>query len=723
MAAANASNQNDRQTVWHRKLLYWIYRNIFWVLLSLLAAILIGVWAFYALDYSYKTISQGIFILPDDIGRIYYPEHLLLFSESSPLQVNFTREPTQPLSVTLHFPNSIQAQVSPTMTNRMIVLNVAPNQTITNTIILLQNAGLWNGLRGKDEKIQVTITDEEGNKQEPLREFTIRLEGRQNAIWRQFVASTVNQNSPFILAGIALIALTRVYLDYQEKRHKEHREKVQALISDLRRFWRAGNLNEAIQTWQSLKDEPFTDASLKQLASICEAMLQLLNQSQDDGVHVKSKIEQVTDSYYPELAGILTYVAQAHYNNNRNRALDGWFKKLQADFRWQVINDTTQSDALWRALRRLDPSDFQGWRLEPDDDNVTGADRLAGTDLATILGLCTPMAHINAENEPKTLTTAYYWSNQVVWLRDVSVSHVIYGVPGCGRTALGLQLCELRRPESESTLFSLYVRTRPDVPQLKKNMAYFLLEYLGKKPLLALGFNDAIRRQCLRLLNSEIAPDFILGRFANYRTNPDQWLEGANSEQKPIWKMAGLTQLDLLSSAMSEIALEERPLDHESWLRGWLQCVQAWGLRGLHLVVDATAEDNIEAVITKFHQELFHWGHVGLIVTLLLPVPEADLDALSQQLRRLNISHQHLAWSSEELMRMVEHRITKICQVEDATVRWTKCFDREETMHHFITAAAGNPQRLVKLWHECLRQLENSTFITSAVVEQAQNNL
>ena len=701
--------------------------------LTIIVPLLIGgfllFWLYLSLWQTHQAISRRTILLPDEAGTITYPDYLLLFSPPSPLFIDWS-DPTSINEISLEFTKTVRVTASNVVTDVVPTkFNFAPSESSFSTRLLLENVGA----ELKEQEVTIVVQVNKGN----IVTLTPTLEGVSWAKTRQFVTGTINEKSPLILGALALVAFFRIILDYQDRWRKEQEDKervskatTKALVSDLCKFWREGNLKDAEKIWQALLSDSATqmriEPGIQQLAYTTEKLLK----GQDDATTIRQLVDENGDSLLPELTGVLIYVGNVR-RRNPQFLLPSDFMELKAFFPWKKLTDGTQRGDLWRILKALDPSDFQNWTLNyPSDIDLPYPDPLHQTGLFDVCNERNPLRYINAQDEQSTLFRVYaYWGkhpNQPIqeWLSKTTASSVVYGVPGCGRTALALALChQYRTAPRLYRFYPLYLHSQPHLPEIKKGVARYLLDYIGQKPTLALDFSEAVRVQFVCLLRQGLTQAELKAQIEKYRSQTDEWLADATDDQRSIWQEAGITQLELLYETLNKVEADDRSFEHETWVNALVQCVQAWGFSGIRLVVDSILIDNPEEVISDLQRWLFPWYHSGMIVTLFLPVAETEINKVQQKLRWLHIPELHFSWSSEELKALVEHRITKVCQVDDASVRREQCFDQEGTYNEFINAAAGKPQKLVELWNECLRQLGEAPKITRDIVRQASNRL
>lgn len=741
MAAASEDGLDENQTTWHKKLYGSMRKNILGILF-VLALTLIGGWVFSNLDFAYKTISQGVFILPDDIGRIYYPEHLLLFSEPAVLQVDFTQKTVDPLTVIVHFPDSIQAQVSPTMTSRIITLTVAANETITTTKIALQNAGTWTGwwdeLTSSNDLVKVEGINGGGAITMEPETFNITLEGRYKGAIRQFLSSTVNQNSPLILASVGLIALTRVYLDYQDRQRKEREEeekkrqnieRANREIEVIRTLFCQVKVQEAKHHWKQFQDSSLRDYVLPEIKEQVENLLQITdgkwitNRQRYEEIKPQIKIEG--DHWLSARAGAV--IAAYREKLNTPQLSERVYAPLRTDFPIHKLHDVGLRDQFWRLRHQLEVLDLQPWRPTIIRNLVDRPvdDPLSKIPLRLFLGHRNPLLYSKAEADQRMLFEEYkgFWSkpyskdqSMVQWLALLPVNYVLYGNPGCGFTSMAYALHGLFGVQSEiQQSFFMVHFSESNLNQLKIAIANELLTYICNKPTLFLNINDAVRNLCAYLLIHTLGIERVRVVISETLAQK-KWLEGTTDDQKLIWDQVSNTQLELFSNAIDEANRLNMPANDREWLHSVLSCVRGWGFRGVKIVVECPQSEQ-DLLQTWLHSEWFRWESSGFVITLFVHMERRRSSTIKKMLQDFDVAGAELSWQPEDLMAMVTHRFQVVCQKDVL-----ECFDSPDTFATFIKQSSGSPQNLIRLWHRCLSNMNEGDFrITSNILKKAGN--
>ncbi len=608
---------------------------------------------------------------------VTYPRYLLLGKEPAALvvglRVGATAVFTPPLTVTLDTPPSIA--ISGTVRGRHVFEegNGAPAEFwLANTAIL--------ALR---QRQTISLTH---SRSPTLTLLTVAVEAPGTAVWREFIVGTVSDKSPLLLALAAILPIAALILQYvqkQEELESARREKQSAedkmllaeQVETLRRYLIETNRAGIQRVWTQINQSRSIKSLPPQDYNWLEQLVQFSLEGQQPDTQT---FDEIAREWPAEAAGAFLC---AGTNNKTLYDQIPLAKVTNPSLRNRLIE--TQRDRL----------PLQDWPpdISPPPDAVARSP-LEKTPLLSILKK-DPLLHSRAEDELSSLFgLGAFWMEHPLYARIAiaTQSQVVVGARGSGRTALARALCYYEPQEKHHYWVYLSVlATQPAVvSDLRPALAEHLLQYTLSKPTLLSNLPDAALKLLGRLLAQALSPSFVLAKIER-AIHRGGWYKPAEDHQKENWRAVGETQLQLLARGIEAYA----QLSAAQWPRAYVECLTALGFRGLRLALDVAGR---HAETYALLNELLLWQQAGAQMTIFLP--QESLAVWQQQDADRQVLE--LAWSAEQLQKLLEHRFRKLAQRDLAQV-----FHHEETEAAFVQAAK-TPRGMYILWTTILQTVQ-----------------
>jgi len=686
-----------------------------------------------------------------------YPQTALLDAGDNALLLTFVRTDSQPIAARdivvtiepkggLTFPNAVD------VSNRMVAISLGPGRPTTMSIPLI-NDGRFRGLHNR--KATITVTPNTGD----ALSLTVTIEGQRGMALRRFVNSTVDQTSPLIfLLLLALPALATLGQKVVDARFadlkKRRRQEFEELTKEFRGLLRVGSIDAAKGKLDKMTTHAYA-AQAKDVTNLGEKLVKLAKlerpspeaeatpparngavktergtpspppttepgQSPAPSPQTAATTSQPADIFMPIIdAGRLWPEELAAAFLSADQALDSPRLNPQASDGSDV---EAKSIALARAADDLrhNPLTLKDKNLQDKLDAAlvkrtmhshaqsTGNLATASGGLRTLAG---PFLNSRAEygeeadflfQEDGAFMGPGVWQGQ---LRYIQRSVIYTCMPGSGRTTLALAVSRRRDLfPLDLWLVPLKYKLQPD--DVKRLALEALYAQVCASP------------ACLELLNANqrrILADLLLSTLSYSRTlflleeaQKQTLLQPEAAAVKPDARSMSL-QLQRLKRALQERAqsAQQAPAGlRELWdevvrLIGEFQ--ELLGLPHLLFIYDAPSDGGQD--LSLLWRQLDTWHAIGARFLIFVPESVRDLPD--------HIEKRPLAWSREDLKKLIDHR----CRAYEKRInfepeftgqdRVSMHFDDSQSIQALLDACRYeedsdeySPHTLAELWRE-----------------------
>jgi|CXWK01.1.fsa_nt_gi hypothetical protein len=689
-------------------------RRILTVAGIIIVALLLGWWILA----SYANAARSSYGIASDIKgavqlELLYPKTLLI-DQQHELTIRFTtsQELTKPLEVALTLPPGIRATETPSDTlsaDTTILFNV--NEKGGQQSIPITNAGTRSGWRAETQTI--TVTSSLGHQFAPAPSVTIEGAGRGAA--RLTLTSTLDRNTPLLLAIAGLVALGTLLVNvYFQKRdderddqrlakekrddEQERRQQLQTVSDAFCRCLREGDLSSAKRYHGQLKSlQSQTSADLSLDYDLLQRILDYAggNFLNDPNPRNQLRSDLANNEYLAELAGALILAAPVDDKSLSNLQQEE-ARRIYLELSPERLSDAGQRQVYQNTLHRLFGMRLQAVRLDipcpnPPPDPV-------------------PKTHLcpaeRAQDECGLLSESgrqLFWDKNPEYgpiLECTSGTVVVYSEPGSGRSALARHGLEHFTGEN---WFAVLIGGDTAQATIRQRMAAALLHYVGHKATLLLSLTDNAQRTLLaNLLVEELGRDEVDACLAGF-IHERPWMsesQSGNEQHRALWPKVGCWELELLRQAVAQA--DGRRRTDLAWFRAFGQWASWLKFKGIHVILDS---DGWGLTSDSLRADLQCWQEAGLAVTLLLP--RRSLLGLSNIPSSLNV--QELTWKETELKELLDHRSRKL-GFGSISQYFTK-----EALAAFLAAEPATPRQMGRVW----RQLLTSNPATGRFEEKA----
>lgn len=311
----------------------------------------------------------------------------------------------------------------------------------------------------------------------------------------------------------------------------------------------------------------------------------------------------------------------------------------------------------------------------------------------------------------------WFWREHPAYntIKLSSKSALIYGEPGCGRTALALGLT--RYAEGEERVLGCLHSRPATLSDAQRNLTWELLRFLRWRSTWLTKLTQEDRDLLALVVANSLDVRCVLSALSTFE--PDQFI--SDDANKEIWKEQAITELRLLKQAIEQIR-EKHPLPPAQWFEALSQCTRKMGFQRLRIALDLTAEQ----------YETWHTAHLWQILAAL----PSNLETLVQlivlvpgQAKNFNVGAvgmdiQELEWGSSLdnheplLVQMLRHRLMqRISNSDETTITQ---FVPEGIQRELCKVAHYNPRRLARLWQRIATTNPDAKRVTPEMVQNAE---
>ncbi len=656
---------------------------------------------------------------PVDAGGIWvtfrYPRHLFLDGAAGELRINAWRNDTasvssQPLTVTLRFPAGIQVAsetISININDEVAILSLPLSKEPSAQIILqLTNGGTV--LNPRDLTIQIV-----SNLDHIFVPLSIHIESPRSAAWRIFWTEVVSDKGPIAAVTTALLSVITIFLQYFQRQQEQQRLEARRLIQEVRnslvkadcrgveRAWNAMQIQGVISTLSEDEVEPLRDLVDLALAP--------------KGASLNDEIKKLVQTY--EDSPWCNDLCGAFLCYSRVRSVDKDFKDLLLKLPVDKISDDELREkvvALWKKSR-VEYQDRKPSLSYKDEEKKISEEKrdLQKTAIGTQLSE-EPLLREKAEDEGATLFEKKgFWPKHSIYegvMQKIKADglkvHIIYGQPGCGRTALAKAVMDSLWADAK--FFPLYhaAGTNTSSAKLKMEMVQNLLKYICDKPTLLVYASEIQIQSMAMVLCQKLGVREVLGVLDEAKNNYK-----AEGQNPVAWSSLAQSRLALLQQAVKDTDCKTDFNDME-FLEDMARCFRTFRFEGFYFVLDFTADDTLMPSIKDMVTWLPSWqrykiGAILLIDQVSYKLLEDTLIAFAPQL---------LSWSAEDLQAMVSHRFEKLAKEPNV--------NRFLELENFCAECEPKtPRQAIRLWKRARLVAGNAGQIEQEHLRRAQEQL
>jgi hypothetical protein len=279
--------------------------------------------------------------------------------------------------------------------------------------------------------------------------------------------------------------------------------------------------------------------------------------------------------------------------------------------------------------------------------------------------------------------------------------YYVVAAPGAGKTALAMALYYGAFENDFTGWLAVRVSVTPTCEHIQAEFARQILHYLTHNlpSLWQLGSGGRLSLVASLLIHS-LSAGALRAELDNY-SYPDRWWwwkKAETEEQRDVWKPLTLHSLN----AMRDFALTEpcEKFSNVQWLGALKQCASYLEFQHLRLIIDYHDLTHLTEQDRSFLAELQDDMQVVIITT-----DDANNMAVIHSpyaLGKAPIAVYPLVWEKENLDSWFSFCLSSWHNSNPGDY-----LDLEE-MDQLSTTAAGNPRRLLQLWHECFNRTRTS---------------
>ncbi len=318
---------------------------------------------------------------------------------------------------------------------------------------------------------------------------------------------------------------------------------------------------------------------------------------------------------------------------------------------------------------------------------------------------------------------AWFWRDHPVYkeLRQATGSALIWGPPGCGRTALALALTRYAVISTEEHVLGIYHAKSATLRETQESLARELLNFICQRSTSLSKLDQENRDALARLLLSRLDSKLLLAKLSE--PEPTQFdSEHATPEQKRVWQEQAMVTFRLLRQSLKRTE-GYRPLKPSLWFDNLSHCARKLDFQRVAIALDMTTEQYQQwraASMERFVAALRSNPEIPTQLVLLTPGREKDFgDA-----RAAGIALKELTWNGNEsdeappLVRMLRHRLMqRIIGSNETTITG---FVPEGVQRALCKAAHHNPRRLALLWQHIAAMHPDKMPVTPKMVSDAE---
>ncbi len=693
-----------------RKILKWLIHQWSWVTLAgLVILILLGL----VMPGCYTTRRlkhNAITILDDKVSiGITYPAELFLGDEPSELRISvwYTGLSTFTQTVTLRFDfpeGIIVSGTQSTINDRVALVTFPPSVNPPTASLFLSNAGLGFPT--------TKLTHIYGKDSSPVpgdNVISFELESSGQAAWRRFWTNAISENGPALLAIGLVISALSVALPYFQtvQVRQEHRldEEALELASKIRDHLRNANGLGAQSIWNLTAERGL---SSRLVAGELDRLKELVDLSQN-GFTDSEKLERVINNSLDETVDetVGAIVCAITKTISLHSEVPEKCRELLGKVQITRIKNAVRRDKFIRAWSSVQgPLEYRAQKLTPTEDWTEPT-------LVSNWAFPDPLRQELAEHEDTSLyESKAFWPKHP---KSASISparhnQVIYGLDGCGRTALAKYIYYKQPGGFKDFFVYLAVDQHNSDPLfiLRNAIARQLLEYIQAKPTLLYHLLEDQRRLLANILAEPLTQLEVAAKAQLETDNADP----PNDKGFDYRRRVGQSQLELLTQAIHDYPTVPTVRD-EQWLSSVQTCCQTLRFSGIRLLLDFQSETSIAA--RSLLPILLPWQWHNIITTSFMP--KSTYEALYNELgpNPFRVETVELLWDKNQLKELMDHRFKAVASHDVA-----KCFS-DGTLDKFLDDLR-TPRQIVQLWQKILQRLDpRAEQITVDDVHRARN--
>jgi len=745
--SSTTSNPHVKLTPPKPGCIQWLWVTVFPWLFScsalfffVLAACLLVLWLIVNLilptSYSLRTPSEPISTTyPGNQVEFSVPAIVLADNQPVTVTLNLTNPAalTETLLVTVAWPSGLTWVGDP---GRKAFTHTLSSTGPITVAFSLVNAHTLNGFIDS-QNLAFVVSSELTPALTSTRAISISVEGEWSLAIRNFVNSTVNQNSPLLILVAGLVSgagffITQVLqqtakkedrdytrIEKQEEhqrelekldREREQREqdkrdqatrmeqaqiKAQQLTSQFRSHFVIENFDAAKAALEELKKPDWAEHAVEDIDRI-RKLLQLQEAVSESNLRLTL---ESCKAWADEC--VIAYI-RAHERLHSTHPAALREARLALPDRKQVKPD------LWGQLEALQrEADLQpaNWpRYTEPSSSVVADEPLI---ILERLGINDPLVGERAEDEQDILfqKPIAFWRDPKLYsqLETATIPFILIGPAGCGRTTLALALS---RYLQNRDYFALYLPGQPTLPEIQTGFARLLLSFTTTNPTWLSDLTAAERELLARNIAGILGKDFVRAELKSAQAKLDsarglefdRTLSGKEAEedkaQKARWKEAAVYQLQILEREVGQVSLSGKI--GEAWVREMSRCARSFRFKYLTLILDVTPDYTpwLEKTVLP---NLRRWQADGLLARLFLPETDPAKVVVKDGVTQIK----RIKWEKEELTQLALSRF-EVFNSDRA-----KRLAAEQEFRVLLQEAlntSSTPRELTQAWRSLLRQ-------------------
>lgn len=641
-----------------------------------------------------------------------------------PTLLTFIRRSTTPftntLSITVSIPQTLTLML-PNEQEKALTTEIvfpATSSTIQTATIGVVNSRIYDGLLS-------TISTFNVNALQRPRSFNIKVEGTWQATIRNLFSRETNENNPLLLlVPVVLSALGLVYTGIQKRQElqskqleniKEDRKKkeendqqqlqiqqTQQLEAALFESFRNSNFTKAADIYSDLKNNKVLATHIDSIKlKTAERLLSISKWEMSNDTDLPSLtvlIEQMADEWPDETASALTYATLK--SPVKKEELREAFRTFPVD---KLSEDQRKEFEQYRRLETFLAPQTAIWPINLSiQGNMIYLDNIAHRK-----DFINPFPYDQTESEIDLLFSeeiGAFWPDHHLYqlLVNSNSPQIVSGVPGAGKTALGLALGRFR---TERDVLACYLHGQPNKQNVQVALAKQIMQFIQKYPTWLVELNSSLRDLvayfCVNALGKPISLGFIADAWRELPT----WLESESiSEKRKSWEAIAYTHLRLLENSIENVRNDVAFRDRQ-WVMAMSLFGPVLGFRQTRLVIDATGNCVEKWLDEIMISEISLWQTFGLQIIILIRDDVAhklEENRIFESNRNITLSR--LTWTQGDLENLTQWRYRQIAGFADSRHKLEELID-SDILSILVKKSDLNPRHLIALW--------NQTFVSA----------
>lgn len=724
-----------------------------------------------------------IFKVPgkDLIVQVTYPAKLFLDDKPGEVRINIRpiKMPVSPPTVRLDFPEGFIVTGTTTALSDLQGLLTFPADP-NPQVVSIYMSGIGLNLRGEQLLklcVQVACTDD----------IRFKAESPTQAAWRIFWTKAISDKAPvFLIAALLVPIYSQIINLYQRRREheqetserryqleqerlerqserefaiSERREQLEQERSEYRnRHEQRRRMSEARALADNVRQHLVNisaQASKTALQTIFDQELSQFLPSRDvgwlklltgiankglDETDINSlstpegNLVQLQTEWPNESAG--AFVCAMEKTKKKDGVATDDIRKLLGQFPLDRVTSTVLRDQYcrqWHKIQKIRLQDISQINT-PQPDKSTTPLQYGEEDRARNLVPKALLPYGRAEWEETTLfgePRGFFWRHPAYGkIIERPGNQIVYGQPGCGRTALalGLYYGKLGFTDHLRVHIPLSKGSGNGWSTIRRRWADVLLNYVCDRGTLLFSLSEGQRLLLANVLVQALSYPYVVAylphmldesledKTSNGGATPNEGKtsdedEVSKEEKRLFHRQVKHTQYALLAQAIRETTHLASPPSDSAWYHSTLTCCKALGVSGVQLLLDYPAG---AAIPEQTIDELGEWQEYGVVSTFFMPT--SAFQTVQNSLARDN-THE-LAWDTNHLDSLLSHLLRQLT----GSPLVDKYF-ADDTRSVFIQSIRPlTPHQMVYLWRKILQGVDvNAKQITVEDVRRARN--